>query len=160
MTFAISEVKAIDVLSNGIEEIASSLDKNEDRPIEVDDIADDMHDQNDEHTTEDGTIPPRVGDCLEICWTLELSYFPGVLSAVDFNGLHILFGDRKQEGFKLREEHWRVLPVRNAHFPSIELQRNDHKTLGELLETFGNKAFMRHHAQGFPIIRSYILQEA
>lgn len=55
--FFASVVEAIDVLSDGIDDIASSLNENEDRPIEVDATADDVHDQNDKLPT--GMTPFR-----------------------------------------------------------------------------------------------------
>lgn len=159
---AASVVESIDLISDSIDDFVSCLDDKNSQLDEVGESTNDGKVPDDEHAADDRFVLPSVGNRLEVFWPIDQSFYPGTVSAVDADGHHISYDDGDEEVLKLNDEVWRVLPAKNASFPLTQLDSTEQDVLKDLFETFGNKSFMRYHAQGFlqaVFVRSYDLQE-
>lgn len=147
--FAASIVESIDQLDESIHESIEALTENynQETPLDACSVSSDEY-----HTIDDPSISlPGPGDRIEILWPLDNCFYPGVVSSVENNVHHINYEDGDAESLKLEDEEWRFGATLSSSsvFTGHSLISNEQHVLSLMLETLGNKSFMRHHAQGF-----------
>lgn len=90
-------------------------------------------------------------------------YYPGTITEIDDQDRHVItYDDGDIESLTMDNEQWRYTASASTVSGLKTLTSNSEHTLSQLLETFGNKPFMLHHAQGFcqaPLIDAYKLEE-
>ena len=72
-----------------------------------------------------------------------------MVQTVEENKHVISYDDGDKEELTLSDETWRALPALNSIVSGKKLESNEQTTLALMLDTFGNKPFLRQHAQGF-----------
>lgn len=122
-------VKSVDILTDVIDDIASTLDGSGYPDEGINDPHEEVFHHDGEHTVLNDPIPPSVGDHEEIYWPLDSTFYPGTASVVDSNGNHITYEQGGHEVMKLHYKDWRVLLVSNANFPSTQLHSNEQATV-------------------------------
>lgn len=102
---------------------------------------------------------PLVGDHIVVLWPEDNLYYPGVITSINDIGQHVTnYDDGDREELNMCNETWRSDSTLNANATSLpSLKSNVQGVLKDILDTLGNKPFMRHHAQSFP---QYVLYNA
>ena len=95
---------------------------------------------------------PSVGDRVEVYWPVDDMYYPGVVGEITTDGNHVVnYDDGDSETLELTNEQWRHANALSANVTQFNhLESEQPEILRKLMETFGNKPFLLHHAQGFP----------
>ena len=115
------------------------------------DITPDCDDQT--FDSDPAPIAPVIGDNIQVFWPLDSTYYPGTITDISDTGYHtVAYDDGDSEALLINEENWRFSRTTLSSATTHSLPRlpsSEQQTLQLLLDTFGNKPFMRHHAQGF-----------
>ena len=110
---------------------------------------------------------PQAGDCVDVFWPLDNSYYSGTFQSIDEDGRHnIEYDDGEDEVLDMTDGTWRF-STGNTTSSSVSAQSSQFSSiepvvLQEMQNHFGNKSFMRHQAQGFPqfaLVNAYNAEE-
>ena len=148
-------IESLDTLNDNLSELTEDLAKVQD--AEQHDF-ESLPSPDAEHTSDDPHTSPAVGDRPEVFWRIDNQFYPGVVQSVEHNKHVISYDDGDKEELVLSDETWRALPALNSSIiPGKKLKSNEQTVLAQMLDTFGNKSFLRQQAQGFEqavIVRS------
>lgn len=106
---------------------------------------------------------PNVGDRISDFWPLDNQAYLGIGQSAERDGrLNILYDDGDTEFLNLKNEAWSFIhdvPMTSASAittQGLHLQSIESKVLSALKSHFGNKAFMKHIAQGFEQLQALV----
>ena len=109
----------------------------------------------------------HLGDRLRVYWPMDDKYYPGQINTIYNNGeVDVLYDDGDVERLNLDNEAWEFtgesyfMPASSAEL--MEVTDKEPEVLREMMNHFGNKAFLLHQAQGFeqfPLVTSYNREE-
>ena len=94
------------------------------------------------------------------------TFYRGTVMSEKYGRHQIKYDDGEQESLRLSDESWRKVDD-NLHnmsaFTGPTLASNEQDVLRNIMDTLGNKAFMRHHAEGYQqpvLIKAYNEEES
>lgn len=163
----VNPVDDVSDTSNDLEENTNpSLDVNaEPNHLSIDDShhADDHQSPSEDFQPEEHIVP-SVGDRVEIFWPLDNMHYPGHVSHITDTGQHVInYVDYDVETLTISDETWRYQSSLDAALGNFSaLPSNEKQILKNIMDSFGNKPFVRHQAQGFeqfPILNAYRVEE-
>ena len=99
-------------------------------------------------------VVPNVGDRVSVFWPLEDRFFIGTVhSEADDGRLNIHYDDRDKECLDMTTEKWNFTNAVSASSSvlslGLHLTSTESEVLSSMVEKFGNKPFLKHHAQDF-----------
>lgn len=100
-------------------------------------------------------------------WPLDDQFYPGTVHSEEEDGrLNIHYDDGGIENLDMSKEVWKFNDTISASSAStqteLQVTSTENSVLASMLEHFGNKPFLRHHAQGFDqylLVNAYKTEE-
>lgn len=95
---------------------------------------------------------PGTGGLVQRYWPLDHQYHVGTVGNVNEDGTCLIqFDDNDVEGVNFANKTWNLDDTVNPHQFTFEksLESNEQKVWLDMLKAFGNKLFLRNHAQAF-----------
>ena len=118
-------------------------------------------------SAESSTVVPGIRDRISVFWPLQNQSFIGTVHSEAEDGrLNVHYDDGDVECLNISNERWQfanALAASSSTFPeSLKLTSKENEVLFSMVDYFGNKPFLKHHAQGFdqyPLANAYKLEE-
>lgn len=138
-----------DIISS---ELGSIIDPPFSSQVEVDTASNKNLATDVEFSVDDDAVRPQVGNLTEVFWPLYMQYYSGTISEITDSCQNVLtYDDGDTESLQINNEQWRFFStISGSKIYSLPaLESNEEQQLQKVFEYFGNKPFLRHHAQGF-----------
>ena len=118
-------------------------------------------------SVDSSVVVPGVGDRISVFWPLENQSFDSTVhSEAEEGRLNIHYDDGDEECLDISQEKWKFANALAASSSALPEQlcvtSKGGDVLSSVVDHFGNKPFLKHHAQGFdqyPLFNAYKLEE-